>query len=175
MTARPGLQWSDGAAGPVLAVAKRRDWRALAACRGVDPERFFPDAMDGAGIAAAKAVCAGCPVRAECLSAAMNASPAVAGIWGGELFSDRGQLIRASVPAVRAPGRVVIRRPHLTGPNSALQCPGKCRNDHTRTAANTRREAPSPAYPYGKTVCTDCTAARGAKRKGQRAATEVAA
>ena len=128
--------------------------------------------MDGAGIAAAKAVCAGCPVRAECLAAAMTASPAVGGIWGGELFSDRGELIRASVPAARAPGRVVIRRPHLTGPNSALQSPGECRNEHLRTEANTRHYPPSPEYPYGKIACRDCESDRNKRRR--QAATEPA-
>ncbi len=49
-----------------------REWRMNAACRGVDPELFFPAAEGGpardAQVAAAKAVCARCPVRRECLA-----------------------------------------------------------------------------------------------------------
>lgn len=50
-------------------------WHALASCRGMDEALFFPpgDAPDcGVRIAAAKAVCAGCPVRRECLDDAMG-------------------------------------------------------------------------------------------------------
>ncbi|MGI9001873.1 MAG: WhiB family transcriptional regulator, partial [Pseudonocardia sp.] len=43
------------------------DFRYRAACRSVDPEVFFPTAVRGAvfavQVAAAKAVCAGCPVQ----------------------------------------------------------------------------------------------------------------
>ena len=47
------------------------NWLDEAACRVVDPETFFPLAESGparhAQTAAAKRVCAGCPVRTECL------------------------------------------------------------------------------------------------------------
>jgi hypothetical protein len=60
-------------------------WRDRAACRGVDPETFFPTAHDGpvyaAQVAVAKSVCAGCPVRAECLDEALVRIPF--GIAGG--------------------------------------------------------------------------------------------
>jgi hypothetical protein len=53
----------------------REDFRHLAACRGVDPEVFFPTAEDGlqldAQVAAAKAVCARCLVQSECLAWAL--------------------------------------------------------------------------------------------------------
>ena len=51
-----------------------RGWRDRAACRDVDVDAdlFFPAAESGpahdAQVAAAKAVCARCPVRAECLT-----------------------------------------------------------------------------------------------------------
>lgn len=59
------------------------DWRHSAACRDVDPELFFA-IEDGPAvdeqIAEAKAVCAGCPVRAACLSWALrNLSDGIAG------------------------------------------------------------------------------------------------
>jgi hypothetical protein len=67
------------------------DWRHRAACRGVDPELFYPVAEDGPPyeeqVAAAKAVCAGCPVRAECLAFALVALPH--GIAGGMTPAER--------------------------------------------------------------------------------------
>lgn len=63
-------------------------WRDGAACAGTDPDLFFdrPGYEDAAHkrerVAAAKAICAGCPVRAECLNWAL-AMDADYGIWGG--------------------------------------------------------------------------------------------
>lgn len=41
-------------------------WRAYAACRGMNPDLFFPERGFGSA-ADAKAICAGCTVRTECL------------------------------------------------------------------------------------------------------------
>lgn len=61
------------------------EWRDRARCRSVEPETFFPTAEDGpvyeAQVAVAKAVCARCPVRAECLAEALVRIPF--GIAGG--------------------------------------------------------------------------------------------
>lgn len=62
----------------------RRSWTRLAACRGMDPAVFFPGR--GAPTSEAKAVCARCPVKAECLKAALEERERF-GIWGG--FSER--------------------------------------------------------------------------------------
>ncbi|MGH3615160.1 MAG: WhiB family transcriptional regulator, partial [Pseudonocardia sp.] len=52
------------------------DFRHRAACRSVDVEVFFPAAVRGQEherqVSIAKAVCAGCPVRAECLEWALT-------------------------------------------------------------------------------------------------------
>ena len=53
-----------------------------AACRGCDPEVFHPTPHDATGVAAARAVCAGCPIRLDCLALAL-ATPSTRGIWGG--------------------------------------------------------------------------------------------
>jgi hypothetical protein len=45
------------------------DWRARAACRGLDDE-MFPDS-NAADIAHAQQICAPCPVREQCLADAM--------------------------------------------------------------------------------------------------------
>ncbi len=79
----------------------RKRWREQAACRETDPELFFPVAESGpvreAQVRAAKQVCAGCPVRAECLAAALARSPY--GIAGGLTERERRRL-RRSQPAV---------------------------------------------------------------------------
>jgi WhiB family redox-sensing transcriptional regulator len=43
-----------------------RDWRTFAACRGMNPELFYPTRGDMATVAAAKAVCERCPVARPC-------------------------------------------------------------------------------------------------------------
>lgn len=71
-------------------------WWWQAACRDADPELFFPISSTGAGqpqVAQAKAVCARCQVRAECLGFAL-ASPQVYGIWGGTTEEERYLLRR---------------------------------------------------------------------------------
>jgi len=57
--------------GPVPANRRATDWRDAAACRTEDPELFFPNPGDKAGAAAAKRICAACPVRAACLDDAL--------------------------------------------------------------------------------------------------------
>lgn len=60
------------------------DWRTQAACKGVDPDLFFP--TRGAGgftdIREAKKVCDTCPVQPECLEYALVSGETV-GVWGG--------------------------------------------------------------------------------------------
>jgi len=80
-----------------------RMWRDRAACRGGgDPERFFPSAETGpayeAQVAAAKAVCTACPVRAECLTWALTELPY--GIAGG-MTEDERRRHRAARPSRR--------------------------------------------------------------------------
>jgi WhiB family redox-sensing transcriptional regulator len=58
-----------------------------------DPELFFPVAKYGPGASEtdrAKAVCAGCPVRRQCLQYAL-ATRQMHGVWGG-LTEDERQL-----------------------------------------------------------------------------------
>lgn len=55
-------------------------WMDAASCAGLDPELFFPER--GESSREAKAVCAGCPVKAECLEWALS-EPIKFGIFGG--------------------------------------------------------------------------------------------
>ena len=67
------------------------DWRSRAACRFIDPDLFFPISGSGKGLeqaAEAKAVCAGCEVRRECLAFAVWARERH-GIWGGLTEQER--------------------------------------------------------------------------------------
>jgi WhiB family redox-sensing transcriptional regulator len=79
--------------------ALRADWVGDAACReaGVDPELFFPVSESGPGArqaAAAKAICARCPVLAQCRDWAVLAGEP-AGIWGGTTPEERRLLRQA--------------------------------------------------------------------------------
>lgn len=61
-------------------------WQDLALCNdgsGSMTELFFSEQLDD--IAAAKAFCAGCPVKDNCLDAALTRREPW-GVWGGELF-----------------------------------------------------------------------------------------
>jgi WhiB family redox-sensing transcriptional regulator len=61
-------------------------WRAEGRCAdstAVLTPLFFSESLDD--IARAKAFCAGCPVRVDCLAAAVTRREPW-GVWGGELF-----------------------------------------------------------------------------------------
>jgi WhiB family redox-sensing transcriptional regulator len=68
-----------------------RDWRLLAACRHADPELFFPVSLSGLSldqVTRAKAICAGCPVRRQCLAFALDTRQDH-GVWGGMSEEER--------------------------------------------------------------------------------------
>lgn len=66
-------------------------WRQRAACRGVDPDIFYPvtdeDAED------AKAICRACPVQQACLEWALQ-SREKDGVWGGATERERRRILR---------------------------------------------------------------------------------
>ena len=79
----------------MTALDHRAERWSRAACTTVDPDLFFPIAKPGPAaeqVARAKAVCAGCEIRQECLDYALDAR-SVQGIWGGTSEEER-QLIR---------------------------------------------------------------------------------
>jgi len=73
------------------------DWTTRAACAETDPEAFYPE--KGGSTVAAKAVCAGCPVRAECLAGAVDRRERH-GVWGGLSEPERRALLRRRRDAV---------------------------------------------------------------------------
>lgn len=86
---------ADAAADPVgaLDLLRRPTWHRLAACRGRDPEEFYPTRGENAQTAQAKAVCASCPVDERCLADHLDET---AGIFGGTTPAERRLLRRAA-------------------------------------------------------------------------------
>lgn len=97
-------------------------WRDRGACKGMNPDIFFPDRGDDARDA--KAICAGCEVTAECLDWALT-TPEKDGVWGGTTGNQRKPMrltpLCAHCREVRVrmngsycePCRKAIRRPQL--------------------------------------------------------------
>ncbi|NXY95449.1 WhiB family transcriptional regulator [Streptomyces sp. BR123] len=65
-------------------------WHGRAACRNADQDDLFGD---GAAQTAAKAVCADCEVRLECLAQALD-NRIEHGVWGGMTERERRALLR---------------------------------------------------------------------------------
>ncbi|MEU8952336.1 WhiB family transcriptional regulator [Streptomyces sp. NPDC048489] len=68
----------------------RAQWRENAACGSSDVDDLF---ADSARQRQAKAVCAGCSVRTECLAEALDERIEF-GVWGGLTERDRRALLR---------------------------------------------------------------------------------
>ena len=66
------------------------DWRERAACKG-ETESFF--SHDKTSLDRARAICASCEVRGECLEAAL-AGADVHGVWAGLTEAQRRNLRR---------------------------------------------------------------------------------
>lgn len=73
--------------GPIV-----REWIDRAACVGADPEIFF--LPRGRNATEAHRICAGCPVRQECLDEAIENREQY-GIWGGLDRDERRAYARA--------------------------------------------------------------------------------
>jgi WhiB family redox-sensing transcriptional regulator len=68
-------------------------------CHNADPELFFSESDEG--IAQAKALCGGCPVRNKCLDGALSRQEPC-GVWGGQLIEE-GVIIERKRRAGRPP------------------------------------------------------------------------
>jgi WhiB family redox-sensing transcriptional regulator len=73
------------------------DWAPFGRCAGSDPDALF---VQGKAQRAAKAVCRGCPVVAECLADALD-NRTEFGVWGGMTERERRALLRRR-PEVRS-------------------------------------------------------------------------
>jgi WhiB family redox-sensing transcriptional regulator len=90
------------------------DWADKAACRAGGPDALF---VRGAAQNRAKQLCAGCPVRIECLAEALD-NRIEWGVWGGMTERERRALLK--------------RRPTITSWRGLLQT---ARDDHARVHA----------------------------------------
>jgi WhiB family redox-sensing transcriptional regulator len=130
MTARRSLQWSDGAAGPVLETAA--DWRLRAVCTPADDPVMFPPFGAGSAeaVGKAKAICQPCPVRGECLRYAL-AHPRISehGVWGGLTANERRDAQAGPPPATD------------TGDGPKKKC---CRCGHSKPLDAFYRRADAP-------------------------------
>lgn len=82
-------------------------WRNVAACMHADPNLFFPVSITGSSlvqVAEAKAICARCPVRRECLEFARTNEP-IDGIWGGMTSQERQRARRRERRLARSRAR----------------------------------------------------------------------
>lgn len=75
-------------------------WVKQAACRGVNPDLFFPE--KGESAREAKKVCAGCPVRQQCLDMAISNGERH-GIFGGMNRIERAVYKRKQEQGVPTP------------------------------------------------------------------------
>ena len=66
------------------------DWALRAACKNEQPDQLF---VRGAEQNKAMMVCAGCPVRSECLAEALD-NQIEWGVWGGMTERERRALLR---------------------------------------------------------------------------------
>lgn len=67
-------------------------WADWAVCGETDPEAYFVE--KGGSTRPAKRVCAGCPVRQECLDYALEHDEAF-GVWGGLSARERRDIARS--------------------------------------------------------------------------------
>lgn len=70
---------------------ERLTWQEDGACRGVDPDVFFPVADDDAW--PAKEICRRCAVRTPCLVYALDHRERY-GVWGGTTEKERVEMFR---------------------------------------------------------------------------------
>ena len=81
-----------------LELTPTTEWQQRGLCRANDSEIFFPPAHfehkpeREAREAKAKAICAGCPVRVDCLTWALAVREPY-GVWGGASEGDRKQML----------------------------------------------------------------------------------
>jgi len=67
-------------------------WRLRGACRGLDPDVFYPSSEEE-DVQRAKVVCDRCVVQQQCLEFALDNRESE-GIWGGATEKERRRILR---------------------------------------------------------------------------------
>jgi WhiB family redox-sensing transcriptional regulator len=91
-----------------VTLTTRPDWWNDAKCLGSNPDRFFPRRGDNTGLAAAKAICAGCKAKQQCLDDAI-ATGEIMGVRGGLSGKERQRLMRGESRTCPTCGRTISR------------------------------------------------------------------
>jgi hypothetical protein len=84
-------------------LVERPEWMDRAACRGRGTDAFFPSRRGRTR--AAKAMCAGCEVRAECLAYALD-DLSTDGVWGRDVGPSATDAAQCRDTISEAPSRV---------------------------------------------------------------------
>lgn len=164
--------WADTE--PTTAWAPRPTWLDQRACADVPTNLFFPAKGDNSSVKAAKAICASCPVKAECLQMAMDNVERF-GIWGGTSERERRRMRRDVRLGIAAP---VLRHGTLSAYNDGCRC-DDCRrvNSIYKRAWKAQRRAPINHGTYSGYVthyrrkerpCPACIAARNSYNAARR-------
>ena len=178
-----------------VSAAAVTDWRQHAACRGADPEMFFPPPL-GANLAPLmrriRALCDPCPVRADCLRFALDVEGDARqknrhGIFAATTPRQRWAMWRCNTgrchhPQHRNPGvKPVPERkqdsgwPRADRPCTAAGCTnqaharGMCRRHYRAWVLETGRFDHGTTYGYNSgcrcPLCTDANRQEWVRRK----------
>jgi WhiB family transcriptional regulator, redox-sensing transcriptional regulator len=157
-TAHRNAAEAERAAGPIAVIEDdgRQAWLDQAACRGHNPERFFPESGEHIKAAEAKAICGSCQVRDHCLELAVKAAgglDADHGVFGGTLPAERSRLRGNSFPApsVYRQQRELAEAAHALASEVGLRQAARQLGIHrdTLTAAFTQWGLPAPERRVG--------------------------
>lgn len=109
------------------------EWRDRAACRGMDPNLFFPER--GERVDRLRAICAACDVRAECLTFALE-QRVTFGFWGAKTEHQRRRL--RNVPRTDC---ACCGRPMLPTRANQRYCSTACRYEQKKVRERAKRAA----------------------------------
>jgi WhiB family redox-sensing transcriptional regulator len=108
-------------------------WRKHAACRGMDTNLFYPEQGFNGHVKQrqAQAVCAGCPVQAECLQALGRYS---GGIVGGQTTAQRtkAHMIKSNLELLQLRDHIIATEPLEIAAHDLGITPESLRRHNTR-------------------------------------------
>jgi WhiB family redox-sensing transcriptional regulator len=149
---------AERAKGPIAVIEDdgRQAWLDQAACRGHDPERFFPESGEQTKAAEAKAICDSCQVRDHCLELAVKAASGLDhdhGVFGGTLPAERSRLRgnRFPQPSAYRQQRELAEQAHQLASEVGLRQAARQLGIHrdALTAAFTQWDLPAPERRVG--------------------------
>lgn len=142
-------------------------WMAQAACRQHPPDTFYPLPTDIHTQAAAKRICATCPVQTYCLKYALEHDEPH-GIWGGLTPRERRNLQRDGRPPTITAQCGTTTGAHQHYRRDEPCCPA-CRTAASRARRNQRAQKPQkPRNTAAPTPTGKCGNEAGAKQHAYR-------